>query len=145
MNKKYERYIEYIVNDLETPYFKNMRDSYGLSPDEYEIVLSKVFNQPVKVDIIVENMYVYDKQRNRNTLYYENNSNGYWIKKILNGQGKLTYKTDSTGFWQKYEYDEQGNNTYHEDSEGRWYRKEYNEQGREVYYIDSYGDISDRR
>ena len=143
MNKKYERYIEYIVNDLETPYFKNMRDNYGLSPDEYELVLSKVFNQPVKVVITVEDMYVYG--RKRNTLYYENDRNGYWIKRIFNGQGKLTYKNDSTGFWQKYEYDEQGNNTYHEDSEGRWYRKEYNEQGREVYYIDSYGDISDRR
>jgi len=143
MNERYERYIDYIVNDLEIPYFKNMRDNYGLSPDEYELVLSKVFNQDVKVDIIGENMYVYDRQRN--TLYYENNSNGYWLKKILNGQGKLTYKKDSTGYWEKYEYDEQGNNTYHEDSRGNWYRKEYNEQGREVYYIDSYGDISDRR
>jgi hypothetical protein len=118
MNKRYERYIDYIVSDLQPPYFKNMRDNYGLSPDEYELVLSKVFNQ----DVNVANMYVYDKQMN--TLYHENGS---------------------TGFWQKWEYDNQGNNTYHEDSDGRWYRKEYNEQGREVYYIDSYGDISDRR
>jgi hypothetical protein len=143
MNAKYQRYIEYIVNDLEIPYFKNMRDNYGLSPDEYELVLSKVFNQDVKVENVGENMYVYDSVFN--TLYYENNSNGYWVKKILNAQKKLTYKKDSTGFWQKWEYDNQGNNTYYEDSEGNWYRKEYNEQGREVYYIDSYGDISDRR
>lgn len=139
MNAKYERYIDYIVSDLQPPYFKNMRDNYGLSPDEYELVLSKVFNQ----DVNVANMYVYDKQMN--TLYHENGSTGFWVERIFNGQGKLTYKKDSTGFWQKWEYDNQGNNTYHEDSDGRWYRKEYNEQGREVYYIDSYGDISDRR
>ena len=143
MNEKYNRYIDFIVNDLEIPYFKNMRDNYGLSPDEYELVLSKVYNQPVKVDIIGASMYVYDRQRK--TLYYENDSNGYWIEKIFNEQGKLTYKKNRSGFWQKYEYNEQGNNTYYEDSEGNWYRKEYNEQGREVYYVDSYGDTSDRR
>ena len=40
MNDKYERYIDYIVNNIESPYFKNMRDMYELSPDEYELVLS---------------------------------------------------------------------------------------------------------
>ena len=30
MNKKYERYISYIVNDIEKPYLTNMKDNYGL-------------------------------------------------------------------------------------------------------------------
>ena len=42
MNKKYERYIEFIANDIEAPYFINMSDTYGLRPDEYELILSKV-------------------------------------------------------------------------------------------------------
>jgi hypothetical protein len=90
MNKRYERYIDYIVNDIQAPYFKNMREMYGLSPNEYELVLSKLYNQPVT--IISD--YVYNEQDNR--VYYEN-SNGYW------------YKT---------EYDEQGNNIYYENSDG---------------------------
>ena len=44
MNKKYERYIDYIINDIKPPYIYNMREIYGLSEDEYKTVLSKVFN-----------------------------------------------------------------------------------------------------
>ena len=42
MNKKYEKYINYIVNDIELPYFKNMGENYGLRPDEYELVIDKL-------------------------------------------------------------------------------------------------------
>ena len=95
MNKKYQRYIEYIVSDIKPPYFKNMRDAYGLKDSEYSLVLSKVFNQDVKVDIIVANMYVYDRQRN--TLYYENDNTGFWIKKEYDDQGNKIYYEDSYG------------------------------------------------
>ena len=116
MNKKYERYIEYIVNDIEAPYFKNIKEMYGLRPDEYELILSKVFNQDVKVDIIVANMYVYDRQRN--TLYYENDSTGNWIKYEYDINGNLIYSEDSNGYWVKYEHDSNGNLIYSENSNG---------------------------
>ena len=57
MNKKYQRYIEYIVSDIEAPYFKNMSDVYGLKDSEYEMILSRMFNQPVS---IMGNQLVYD-------------------------------------------------------------------------------------
>jgi len=66
MNKKYERYINYIVNELETPFFINMRDNYGLSEKEYELVLSKIYDQSVTI----EGNNVYDN--NDNNIYYEN-------------------------------------------------------------------------
>jgi hypothetical protein len=65
MNKKYERYINYIVNDIQPPYFKNMENEYGLRSDEYELVLSKVFNQPVTI----EGKSIDD--HNGNEIYYE--------------------------------------------------------------------------
>ncbi len=90
MNKKYQRYIDYIVSDIEAPYYENMSDVYGLKDSEYELVLSKVFNQPVTI----KGHYVYDA--NGNETYYE----------------------DSDGFWYKFEYDDQGNKIYYEDSYG---------------------------
>ena len=90
MNKKYERYIEFIANDLQPPYFINMSDTYGLKDSEYSLVLSKLFNQPVTIR---GNHRVYDV--NGNQIYYE----------------------DSTGIWYKYEYDSKGNLMYYENSD----------------------------
>ena len=138
MNTKYQRYIEYIVNDLEIPYFINMRDSYGLSPDEYELVLSKVFNQPVTI----KGGYVSDIKGNR---IYSENSVGYWIKYEYDEQGDMIYIEDNTGYWSKYEYDGQGNEIYWEDSDGGWYKKEFDNQGNRIYYERSDGYIEDNR
>ena len=88
--KKYERYINYIANDIEVPYFKNMKDNYGLKRNEYELVLSKLFDQPVTI-----------KGR------YVHNTNGNKI-----------YHEDSNGFWSKREYDTNGNLIYYENSNG---------------------------
>ena len=90
MNKKYERYISYIVDDIESPYFINMRDNYGLKQEEYELVLSKVFNQPVSIK--------------------DNN--------VHNSNGNLIYYEGSDGSWVKYEYDDNGNLIYSETSDG---------------------------
>ena len=117
MNKKYERYINYIVNDIEKPYFINMRDHYGLKDDEYELVLSKIFNQPVTI------------RDNR----------------IYNSNGNVIYRENSNGHWYKYEYDEQGNEIYYESSDGDWIKSEYDEQGNKIYYEDSDGYIEDNR
>ena len=111
MNKKYERYINFIVSDIEAPYLINMRDAYGLSPDEYELVLSKIFNQPV----IVRDYRVYDINGNR--IYFET-SDGYWYKKEYDNKGNLTYFEDSNGDWVKHEYDINDNEIYSEYSDG---------------------------
>jgi hypothetical protein len=111
MNKKYIKYIEYIVSDIESPYLINMRDNYGLKDNEYPLVLSKVFNQPVTI----KSNRVYDT--NGNILYYED-SNGHWIKRGYDAKGNKIYQENSYGYWIKYEYDINGNIIYFEDSNG---------------------------
>ena len=111
MNKKYERYIEFIANDIEAPYFINMSDTYGLRPDEYELILSKVFNQPV----IIEGRDVYNT--NGNEIYHET-SNGSWYKKEYDANGNEIYHETTNGYWVKYEYDANGNEIYYENSNG---------------------------
>ena len=117
MNKKYEKYIEYIVNDIKPPYFINMKDNYGLKDNEFEFVLSKVFNEPVSI----KGRYVYNT--NGNEIYYEN----------------------SNGVWSKYEYDTNGNEIYSETSDGHWYKSEYDTNGNQIYYEESDGTIIDNR
>ena len=111
MNKKYERYIDFIVNDIEAPYFINMNQMYGLKDNEYKLVLSKVYNQPVTI----KGRNVYDT--NGNEIYYEY-SDGYWVKKEYNTNGKIIYYEDSTGDWGRWEYDTNGNLIYYENSNG---------------------------
>ncbi len=117
MNNKYERYIDYIVNDIEAPYYENMRDRYGLKKIEFRLVLSKVFNQPVTIKGI--------------STYNINN--------------KIIYHEDSSGYWEIFEYDVNGNVTYTEDVSGYWVKYEWNDNGDRIYYENSYGDIIDRR
>ena len=116
MNKKYQRYIEFIVSDIEAPYFINMKQMYGLRPDEYSLVLSKLFNQPVSI----KGHYVYEDYVNNadgNLIYYEN-SDGYWVKREYNAQGNQIYYENSNGYWSKSEYDANGNVMYYENSDG---------------------------
>ena len=141
MNKKYERYINYIVDELELPYFLNMRDNYGLRPDEYELVLSKVYNQPVQPVTIINNS-IYN---NKGKLIYSEVDNGYWEKYEYDNQGNKIYFEDELGYWEKWEYDEQRNITYTEDSNGYWSMYGYDELGNENYYEDSDGNIVDSR
>ena len=91
MNKKYQRYIEYIVSDIKPPYFKNMRDAYGLKDSEYSLVLSKVFNQPIEILDIT----VYDTN---DKIIYNESSNGYWVKVEYDTNGNTIYFEDSNGY-----------------------------------------------
>ena len=117
MNKKYIKYIEYIVNDIELPYLEYL-NMYGLKQEEYGLVLSKVYNESVTI----KGRSVYDS--NGNNIYYE----------------------DSDGSWYKKEYDDNGNNIYYEDSDGSWHKKEYDDNGNNIYYEDSSsGVIIDNR
>ena len=117
MNKKYERYIEFIVSDLQPPYFKNMREMYGLRPDEYEMVLSKLYEQPVRIkgEIVYDNI------------------------------GNVIYREDSDGNWYKQEYDSNNKIIYSEYSDGYWYRREYDTNGNIIYWENSDGIINDNR
>ena len=111
MNSKYKKYINHIVNDIEPPYFKNMEDQYGLRPDEYELVLCKVFNQPVTI----KGKSIYDQYGNE--LYYEI-TDGNWTKQEYDDNGNIIYRETSNGYWEKYEYDTNGNIIYFENSDG---------------------------
>ena len=139
MNKKYQKYIEYIVNDIKPPYFHNMEDHYGLKDNEYELVLSKVFNQPVSIK---DNHRVYDTNGN---LIYRETSDGDWIKYEYDTNDNVIYSEYSNGDWEKYEYDTNDNEIYSEDSDGYWVKREYDSNNNETYYEDSYGVIEDNR
>jgi len=116
MNVKYKKYIDYIINDIELPYLKSL-EPYGLKQEEYEMILSKVYNQPVNIT----GRIVYDQ--NGNTIYYE----------------------DSYGFWYKQEYDSNGNIIYYEESNGSWYKREYDNNGKVIYHEGFDGVIIDNR
>ena len=132
MNKKYQKYIEYIVNDIKPPYFKNMEDSYGLRTNEYPLVLSKLFKGPVSI----KGNRVYDS--NGNEIYREN-SDGYWIKSEYDTNGNKIYQEYSNGSWIKREYDDNDHIIYRENSDGVWYKKEYDDNGNRIYFENSNG------
>ena len=138
MKKKYQRYIEYIVSDIEAPYLINMRDNYGLKQEEYSLVLTKLYDQSVTI----KDTLVYDTNGN---VTYTENSNGYWEKYEYDNNGKVTYTENSNGYWSKREYDNNGNEIYFEDSTGYWEKYEYDVNGNEIYYEDSTGVIEDNR
>ena len=138
MNKKYERYINYIVNDIQPPYFKNMENEYGLRSDEYPLILSKVFDQPVKVD----GSYIYDSNNN---IIYQEYSDGGWYKQEYDINGNRIYHENSNGYWERKEYNQNSKLIYQEYSDGFWSKYEYDQNGNEVYYEDSNGFIEDNR
>jgi len=137
MNKKYIKYINYIINDIELPYLKCL-EQYGLKQGEMGLVLSKVFNQPVTI----KGRSVYDS--NNNEIYFEG-SNGVWVKREYGDNGNVFYYENSDGEWGKYEYDTNGNNIYYEDSDGYWVKQGYNQNNNRTYYENSDGIINDNR
>jgi hypothetical protein len=137
MNNKYERYINYIVNDIELPYLKYL-EQYGLKDNEYESVLSKVYNQPVTI----KSNRVFDS--NGNVIYREN-SNGYWSEREYHTNGNILYYEGGGDSWYKREFDINGNRIYYENSNGYWEKREYNSNGNQIYYETSDGEIIDKR
>ena len=159
LNKKYEIYIDYIANDIKPPYIHNMREMYGLRPDEYPLILSRVYKQPV----VVRNYHIYDG--NSNVIYYEESSD-YWIERKYDSNDNKIYQEDSDGNWSKTKYDEKGratyygysdgswvkkgydsneNQTYYGENSGYWYKREYDDYNNEIYFEDSDGNIVDKR
>ena len=82
MNVKHQKYIEYIAKDIELPYLKSL-EAYGLKKDEVDLVLSKLFNEPVIY--IKQTGGVYNK--NRDNIYREM-SDGSWERRIYNKDTK---------------------------------------------------------
>ena len=157
MNVKYKKYIDYIINDIKPPYFKCMRDHYGLKDNECVLVLSKVYNESVTI----KDKLVYDS--NDNNIYWEDtnynwskyeysadgnykiskyfeNSDGEWRKYEYDTNGNEIYSENSNDYWTKYEYDTNGNRIYSENSNGFWTKWEYDTNGNVIYREYSNGD-----
>jgi len=137
MNAKHQKYIEYIAKDIELPYLKSL-NMYGLKQVEMNMVLSKVFNQPITIG----GRSVYDN--NGNKIYYEV-IDGSWERRVYNKNDNKIYSENSDGSWSKYEYDQYDNETYHEASNGFWVKIDYDTNGNETYYENSSGYIEDNR
>jgi len=137
MNKKYIKYIDYIIKDIKPPYFKCMRDHYGLKQDECVLVLSKVYNESVTI----KDKLVYDS--NDNLIYWED-TNYNWSKYEYSTDGNYKiskYFETSDGSWVKQEYDTNGKLIYWENNNGYWAKMEYDQINNRTYYENSYGYI----
>ena len=139
------RFIEKVASYLKPPYFHNM-EILGVSEDEYEMVLSKVYNEPVTIKDNTEysEMKVYNQYGDN--IYNEDSGDwdkrvslSHWDKREYDTNGRIVYYEDSNGSWMKREYDSNGNEIYYEDSNGSWSKREYDSNGNEIYYEDSNG------
>jgi len=143
MNKKYERYIDYIINDIKPPYIYNMREIYGLSEDEYKLVLSKVFNHNVLIHTTIDReVSVYNTSVD--LLYYE--SHRFWEefnRQKIGGKYRVLFYHNSIGKTERFEYDSDGNDIYFEDNTGYWERREFDTNGKVISYSDSDGNYEE--
>ena len=64
---------------------------------------------------------------------------------ITDKNGNLLYNENSNGYWVKRQYDERGNQTYLEKSNEYWCKFEYDENDNEIYYETSTGAKVDKR
>lgn len=123
---KYDKYFDYIIDDIEKPYFKNMKLMYSLSDKESEFLLRRLYGE----NITVGGKSIYDT--NGNVLYFEDNR-GSWVKQVYDVNGNVIYYENSSGYWVKKEFDQNGNRIYYEDSSGKRYRQEFDQNGNEIY------------
>ena len=144
MNKKYERYIEYIANDIKPPYIYNMRDAYGLSEDEYKTVLSKVFNNKVLIHYSYNDTEISVYNISADLIYYE--SPNFWEefnRQKIGGKYRVLFYHNSMGKTERFEYDSDGNDIYFEDNTGFWERREFDTYGKVISYSDSDGNYEE--
>ena len=142
MNEKYKRYIEYIADNIDKPYSRNM-DAYGLSDDEKKLVLSKIYDDIISIRITNGNnlsLEVLGDYGSR--LYYE--TPNVWYKNTFDEKGNTIYQENHTGWWCKNEFNEDGKAIYSENSDGFWVKREF-DGSRMVYAEYSTGDVMDRR
>ena len=113
-------YYNKILSLLEKPYFRNL-NSIGIYNKQWEEILTKVFDQPIKFRVARYGM------------------------EILNDNHKRIYYEQSDGKWEEWKYDDNDNQVYYEDSYGSWVIKEYDEYGYLIFYDTSEGIIRDHR
>ena len=104
MKDKYKKYIEYIVNDIELPYIKYL-NHYGLKQEEINLVLSTIFNQPVR---LFGNSIIGEQEK----IIYSESIKGYWEIKEHSKEGHLILWKNSYGTIRKW--DNEGNLLYEE-------------------------------
>ena len=109
-----------ILSLLEKPYFRNL-NSIGIYNKQWEEILTKVFDQPIKFRVCRYGM------------------------EILNDKHKRIYYERSDGDWEVWKYDDNENDVYYENSSGEWEKTEYNENGYIIYVDTSEGIIRDNR
>jgi hypothetical protein len=126
---KYKKYIEYIANDIEPPYFKSL-EPYELLSHEKEDVFSIIFNQ----DVRIFGHCVIGKQEG---VIYSESYEGYWEMKEYSKEGNLILWKNSSGTIRKW--DNEGNILYERSGNGYHARWEYDENGNETLYATSDG------
>ena len=144
MNKKYERYIEYIINDIKPPYIYNMREIYGLREEEYKMVLSKIFNNKVLIHYSANDTEISVYNISADLIYYE--SPRFWEefnRQKIGGKYRVLFYHNSIGKTERFEYDSDGNDIYFEDNTGYWERREFDIKGNVISYSDSYGNYEE--
>jgi len=150
-----EDYYDKIVNELEPPYFRNLR-TMGIPKKQYETIFSKLYNQPVSLskDEVVDsngNRLYFEESRgeweeykyddNGNQIYYEN-SEGEWSKREYDNNNNLIFTKQIGGYWEKREYDDIGNLIFIEKLGpygSHWNKYEYDDNGNKIYNEDSSG------
>lgn len=138
------KFVAYITNKLDSgeikaPYFKNLKEKYGLTNKEINFILSKFFGG----NISLRKKEIYDE--NGNSIYTEP-SDGYWSKREYDKNGNMIYYETSDSNWEKWEYDERGNILYRIDSFGNWTKSEYDKKDNMIYHETSFrGVIMDKR
>jgi len=144
MNKKYERYIEYIINDIKPPYIYNMREIYGLSEDEYKTILSKIFNHKVMIHYGYNGTEISVYNTSADLVYYEGPR--FWEefnRQKIGGKYRVLFYHNSIGKTERFEYDSDGNDIYFEDNTGYWERREFDIKGNVISYSDSDGNYEE--
>jgi len=144
MNKKYERYIEYIINDIKPPYIYNMREIYGLSEDEYKTILSKIFNHKVMIHYGYNGTEISVYNTSADLVYYEGPR--FWEefnRQKIGGKYVVLFYHNSIGKTERFEYDSDGNDIYFEDNNGYWERREFDTNGKVISYSDSDGNYEE--
>jgi hypothetical protein len=108
MKDKYKKYIEYIAKDIELPYLKSL-NMYGLKQDEMDLVLSTIFNQPVR---LFGNSIIGEQEK----IIYSESIKGYWEIKEYSKEGHLILWKNISGTIRKW--DNEGNILYEEIGNG---------------------------
>ena len=155
LNESEDNSINEIVNELEPPYFQNLR-TMGIPKKQYETIFSKLYNQPVslsKGEVVDSNgnriyfeesrgeweEYKYDE--NGNNISYEN-SEGEWSKREYDSNNNLIFTKQIGGYWEKREYDTNNNLIFIEKLGpygSHWNKYEYDDNGNKIYSEDSSG------